>query len=193
MDETTCISRTVSGAAFGAATGANAAAAPRINETMKSFMLPVCDFRVIHAIDGLKHPEEGEGNQHWWIFWAPLAVTLTGFLVATFTYFFNRGFGKKIADSGGPLHSLFANKWYFDEIYNATLVRGTRMLGDFLWKTGDKKIIDGLGPNGVAGTTLAAARRLAKGQSGFLYHYAFVMLIGVLGFTLWIMIGQGGL
>ena len=140
------------------------------------------DNNVIHAIDGLKHPEEGEGNQHWWIFWAPLAVTLTGFLVATFTYFFNRGFGKKIADSGGPLHSLFANKWYFDELYNATLVRGTRMLGDFLWKTGDKKIIDGLGPDGITSVVRWGSRRLSAMHTGYLYHYAFVIIGAALVF-----------
>ena len=140
------------------------------------------DNTVIHSIDELKHAGEGHENPHWWVFWAPLAVTLTGFLIATFTYLFNRGFGARIAASGGPLHSLFANKWYFDEIYNATLVRGTRLLGDIFWKTGDKKIIDGLGPDGVTALVRWGSRRLSAMHTGYLYHYAFVIICAALVF-----------
>ncbi|WP_084396073.1 NADH-quinone oxidoreductase subunit L [Henriciella aquimarina] len=131
------------------------------------------DNDVIHNVEVLK---EADPNPHWWVFWAPLAVTLTGFLIATFTYLFNRGFGRKIAESGGPLHSLFANKWYFDEIYNATFVRGTSWLGGFFWKTGDKKIIDGLGPDGITSLVRWGSRRLSAMHTGYLYHYAFVII-----------------
>ena len=124
---------------------------------------------------------------------SPFIATVFGFLLAIWFYLINEGMGARIAARGGPLHSFLYNKWYVDEIYHFVFVRGAKALGDLFWKIGDVKLIDGLGPNGVAGTTLAAARRLAKGQSGFLYHYAFVMLIGVLGFSLWILIGQGGL
>ena len=117
-----------------------------------------------------------------WVFWAPLIVTVTGFLIATFTYLFNRGFGAKIAASGGPLHSLFANKWYFDEIYNATFVKGTSWLGGFFWKTGDKKIIDGLGPDGVTSLVRWGSRRLSAMHTGYLYHYAFVIIGAALVF-----------
>ena len=140
------------------------------------------DNTIIHTIDELKHAGEDHANPHWWVFWAPLAVTLTGFLIATFTYLFNRGFGARIAASGGPLHSLFANKWYFDEIYNATLVRGTRLLGDVFWKTGDKKIIDGLGPDGVTSLVRWGSRRLSAMHTGYLYHYAFVIICAALVF-----------
>ncbi|WP_084421912.1 NADH-quinone oxidoreductase subunit L [Henriciella litoralis] len=117
-----------------------------------------------------------------WVFWAPLFVTVTGFLIATFTYLFNRGFGARIAKSGGPLHSLFENKWYFDEIYNATIIRWTRVLGDFFWKTGDKKIIDGLGPDGVTSLVQWGSRRLSAMHTGYLYHYAFVIIGAALVF-----------
>ncbi len=70
-------------------------------------------------------------------------------------------------------------------------MRGTALLGDFFWKVGDKRAIDGLGPNGVAGTVMAGARRIARLQSGYVYHYAFVMLIGVLGLALWLIAGAG--
>jgi NADH-quinone oxidoreductase subunit L len=126
---------------------------------------------VIHDIDKLK-----KDAAYWWVFWAPVIVTVAGFLVATFTYLFNRGIGKRVAQTGGPLHSLFYNKWYFDEIYNATLVAGSAWLGNLFWKTGDKRIIDGLGPDGVTAAARWGARRLSAMHTGYLYHYAFVII-----------------
>lgn len=125
-----------------------------------------------------------------WVLWAPLAVTVFGFLLATFTYFFNRGVGKRIADSGGPLHSLFSNKWYFDEIYNATLIKGSAFLGD-MFSIGDKKVIDAIGPDGVAEVTSISARRLSKMHTGYLYHYAFVIIGAALifGAIIWLKVG----
>lgn len=125
---------------------------------------------VIHDIDEMKHQA-----QYAWVFWAPLVVTIAGFLIATFTYFFNRGFGKRLADSGGPLHSLFENKWFFDEIYNATIIRASAWLGDIFWK-GDKKVIDRVGPDGVSGLVQWGSRRLSAMHTGYLYHYAFVII-----------------
>ncbi|MHA6288682.1 NADH-quinone oxidoreductase subunit L [Maricaulis sp. CAU 1757] len=137
----------------------------------------------------------GHGAAHppVWVLLAPFAVTLLGFLGAVYAYLIREGLGARIAARGGPLHAFLYNKWYVDEIYHFVFVRGARGLGDLFWKIGDVKLIDGLGPNGVAGTTLATAKRIASGQSGFVYHYAFVMLIGILGFTLWIVAGAGGL
>ncbi len=125
-----------------------------------------------------------------WVILAPLVVTVIGFLIATFTYFFNRGFGKRIADSGGPLHALFSNKWYFDEIYNATLIKGSAMLGNLFWKA-DKKIIDRLGPDGVTYLTRWSARRLSAMHTGYLYHYAFVIIGAALvfGAVMWLRAG----
>ncbi len=74
------------------------------------------------------------------------------------------------------------NKWYFDELYQITFVAGAKALGDLFWKVGDQKIIDGLGPNGVAKVSSLLGARLGKVQTGYLYHYAFVMLLGVAGF-----------
>ena len=125
-----------------------------------------------------------------WVLYAPLVVTIGGFLIATFTYYFNRGVGKRVADSGGPLHSLFYNKWYFDEIYQATLIKGSAMLGNLFWKA-DKKIIDGIGPDGVVAVTKASAGRLSKMHTGYLYHYAFVIIGAALVFggILWLRAG----
>ncbi len=126
---------------------------------------------VIHDIDALK-----KDPAFAWVFWAPVIVTVLGFVIATFTYLFNRGIGRKIAANGGPLHGLLANKWYFDEIYNATLVAGLAWLGNTFWRTGDRKIIDGLGPDGVTALTRWGARRLSAMHTGYLYHYAFVII-----------------
>jgi len=125
-----------------------------------------------------------------WVLWAPLVVTIAGFVLASMTYFFNRGVGARIAASGGPLHALFSNKWYFDEIYQATLVRGSAFLGNIFWKA-DKKIIDGVGPDGVAWFAGFSARRLAKLHTGYLYHYAFVIIGAaiVFGAILWLRAG----
>jgi NADH-quinone oxidoreductase subunit L len=127
-----------------------------------------------------------------WVLFAPVGVTAIGFVLAYWFYVVKEGLPARIAAQNGPLHRFLSNKWYFDEIYDFVFVRGTRALGDLFWKGGDQKIIDGLGPNGVAATVMGGARRIARMQSGYLYHYAFVMLIGVLLLTIWLIAGVGG-
>ena len=114
-----------------------------------------------------------------WVKWAPLVLTLIGTFVAVWFYILHAGLARRMADRGGPLHAFLYNKWYFDELYQATFVRGAKALGDLFWKIGDIKIIDGLGPNGVAWLSQRVGRRLSIWQSGYVYHYAFVMLLGV--------------
>lgn len=114
-----------------------------------------------------------------WVLWAPLILSGLGFIGAWFTYMYKGGVEKRVKGEGGPLYNFLLNKWYIDELYDATIVRATRWLGDVFWKIGDIGIIDRFGPNGVAGAAMATAKRLSKIQSGYLYHYAFIMLIGV--------------
>ena len=121
-----------------------------------------------------------------WVLWAPFVVTLGGFIVAVMMYQWNNGTQKRIDAEGGPLYKFFLNKWYIDELYDATIVRGTRALGDLFYKIGDIKIIDGWGPNGFAKIAMAGGRRLSKFQSGYVFQYAFVMLIGVAGLIAWV-------
>ncbi|HEX4199047.1 MAG TPA: NADH-quinone oxidoreductase subunit L [Caulobacteraceae bacterium] len=116
-----------------------------------------------------------------WEVWAPLAVTILGFLVAFWMYIQNEGLGARLAARRGPLYLFIYNKWFFDELYDLTFVRGAKALGDLFWKVGDKRIIDGLGPDGVAWLSARFGRRVGKLQSGYVYHYAFVMLLGVAG------------
>ena len=68
------------------------------------------------------------------------------------------GLGAKLAASGGPLYVFFYNKWFFDELYQATFVRAAKLLGDLFWKGGDQKIIDGLGPDGVSALSVQVGR-----------------------------------
>ncbi len=123
-----------------------------------------------------------------WVVLAPLVASVLGLLVAAYMYLLKEGLGARLAARKGPLYTFFYNKWFFDELYNATFVRAAKWLGDVFWKVGDQKIIDGLGPNGVSAASYALGRRAGLFQSGYVYHYAFVMLLGVAGllsYALW--------
>jgi NADH-quinone oxidoreductase subunit L len=85
----------------------------------------------------------------------------------------------RAAEAFRPIYLLFYNKWYFDELYDRIFVKPAFWIGRLLWKGGDGAIIDGLGPDGLAATTLAAAKRAGRLQTGYVYHYAFAMMIGV--------------
>ncbi len=87
------------------------------------------------------------------------------------------------------LHKLFFRKWFFDEAYNATFVKNAICAGNVFWKT-DKEIVDGLGPDGVAARSLDVGAIMRRAQSGFVYHYAFVMIVGVFCFVSWFFFRQ---
>ena len=127
-----------------------------------------------------------------WVLWAPLLMSVLGLILAWFTYIYKNGVEKRLKAEGGPLYNFLLNKWYIDEIYEATIVRATRWLGDVFWKVGDIGIIDRFGPNGVAAAAMAGAKRLSKIQSGYLYHYAFIMLIGVAAIVALVIRTMGG-
>lgn len=118
-----------------------------------------------------------------WVKWSPLIASLIGLLIAVYVYLIkgNDRLGLKLAERKGPLYVFFYNKWFFDELYAATFVRFAKFLGDLFWKGGDQKIIDGLGPDGVSAVSYEVGKRTGKLQTGYLYHYAFVMLLGVAG------------
>jgi NADH-quinone oxidoreductase subunit L len=89
------------------------------------------------------------------------------------------------------LYQFLLNKWYFDELYDLIFVRPAKWIGRFLWKVGDGYIIDGFGPDGVSARVLDVTRNVVRLQTGYLYHYAFAMLIGVAGLITWFMFGAG--
>jgi NADH-quinone oxidoreductase subunit L len=116
-----------------------------------------------------------------WVTWSPLAVTAIGFVAAWYAYIRHEGMGARIAAGKGIVWSFLYNKWYFDELYQLVFVNTAKVLGDLFWKVGDKALIDGLGPDGVSSATYAIGKATARLQTGFVYHYAFVMLLGVAG------------
>jgi len=116
-----------------------------------------------------------------WVVWAPLVLSIGGLLGAYYVYVMHEGLGARIAARRGPLWILFYNKWFFDEIYDVIFVKSAKALGDFFWKTGDQTIIDGGGPNGLAAISAFIGKRVGRWQTGYVYHYAFVMLLGVAG------------
>jgi len=133
-------------------------------------------------VGGDNHVLHESHNVPTWVKWAPLIVTLLGTFIAYWLYVVKEGAAKQMADRKGPLWTFLYNKWFFDELYDAVFVKGAKAIGDFFWKIGDVKIIDGLGPNGAAWASLKSGGWLSRFQSGFVYFYAFVMLIGVAAF-----------
>ena len=115
----------------------------------------------------------------WWLAQSPLIVSILGLLFAAWMYIVKEGIGAKWAAAKGPVYLFLYNKWFFDELYDATFVRAAKFLGDLFWKGGDQKLIDGLGPDGISALSLRVGKGAGRLQSGFLYHYAFVMLLGV--------------
>ena len=109
-----------------------------------------------------------------WVVLAPAGAWITGLFFAVVFYLLAPSVPRKMAANGGPMHSFLYHKWYFDEIYNFIFVKGAALLGDLFWKVGDKKIIDGLGPDGVTSVAKAGAGGLSRLQTGYLFHYALV-------------------
>jgi NADH-quinone oxidoreductase subunit L len=114
-----------------------------------------------------------------WAKLLPLGGALLGIAVTYQMYIRQPGVASALAESQETLYKFLLNKWYFDEIYDFLLVRPAKALGRFLWKTGDGQVIDAFGPDGLATSTRLLARRASALESGYLYHYAFAMLIGV--------------
>ncbi|HEX6956827.1 MAG TPA: NADH-quinone oxidoreductase subunit L [Ferrovibrio sp.] len=114
-----------------------------------------------------------------WVKFGPIVVGLVGVAVAWWAYIRDPELPARAAKQQAVLHQFLLNKWYFDEIYDFIFVRPAMWLGRLLWKGGDGRIIDGLGPDGFAATVVRLARRASVLQSGYVYHYAFAMLIGV--------------
>jgi NADH-quinone oxidoreductase subunit L len=115
-----------------------------------------------------------------------------GFLVSWLFYVRRPYLPVELANQHQLLYQFLLNKWYFDELYDLIFVRPTKWLGRFLWKVGDGYVIDGFGPDGVSKWVLDVTRNVVRLQTGYLYHYAFVMLIGVAGLITWFMLGLGG-
>ena len=113
-------------------------------------------------------------------------------LAVSYLFYIRRPYlPEELANQQPLLYEFLLNKWYFDELYDLIFVRPAKWIGRFLWKFGDGYIIDGFGPDGVSAWVLDITRNVVKIQTGYLYHYAFAMLIGVAGLITWFMFGFG--
>jgi NADH-quinone oxidoreductase subunit L len=134
-----------------------------------------------------------EGELPVWVELAPLTVTIIGFAIAFYYYILHPDLPRKLAAKRGMLYLFLFNKWYFDELYDFIFVRPAFFIGRFLWKKGDGMIIDGLGPDGISARVMDAARGAVKLQSGYVYHYALAMLLGVVALATWFVATGGAL
>ena len=128
-----------------------------------------------------------------WVALAPTVAMAAGFGVAWYFYITNPLVPFGLAKRFRGAYLFLLNAWYFDALYDALFVRPAKRLGRFLWKTGDGAIIDGIGPDGIAARVINITNRVVKLQSGYIYHYAFVMLVGVAIIITYFIFASGGL
>ena len=122
-----------------------------------------------------------------WVVWLPTLMMAIGLGVAYWFYILDPSRPVRLAARHDFLYRFLLNKWYFDELYDLIFVRPAMWIGRFLWKRGDGWLIDGFGPDGVSARVLDVTQRVVRLQSGYLYHYAFAMLIGVAILITWLM------
>jgi NADH-quinone oxidoreductase subunit L len=118
---------------------------------------------------------------------APAIVMITGFLIAWFAYIRDTSIPARFTAQWGVLYRFLYNKWFFDEAYNVLFVRPALALGRIFWKRGDEKTIDRFGPDGAAALARGGNFLTARLQTGYLYTYALVMLLGLAAATTWAM------
>jgi NADH-quinone oxidoreductase subunit L len=119
----------------------------------------------------------------------PTVMMALGLLVAWQFYIRRPDLPDSLAKQHDMLYRFLLNKWYFDEIYDFLFVRPAFWLGRLLWRGGDGWLIDGFGPDGVSARVIDVTNRVVRLQSGYVYHYAFAMLIGVAALITWFMFG----
>ncbi|MFO1112417.1 MAG: NADH-quinone oxidoreductase subunit L [Rhodospirillales bacterium] len=181
----------------------------RVHESPKVMLVPMLVLAVGAVLAGLLAADMMIGH-HWEDFWrgsivilpehpavehahdvplwvklAPLVVGLAGIALAYVLYMFTSGIPAMLAARFRAVYEFLLNKWYFDELYDGVLVRPAFRIGRGLWKGGDGALIDGVGPDGVAAAAVRVARGAVRLQTGYIFHYAFAMLIGVLILVTW--------
>ncbi|ANN58664.1 NADH-quinone oxidoreductase subunit L [Mesorhizobium sp. 2RAF45] len=147
-------------------------------EFWKASLFTLPDNHILHEIHELPL----------WVELSPFIAMLIGFAVAWKFYIRSPELPRSVAANHRLLYAFLLNKWYFDELYDFLFVRPAKRLGHFLWKTGDGTVIDGLGPDGISARVVDVTNRVVKLQTGYLYHYAFAMLIGVAALVTWMML-----
>ena len=122
-----------------------------------------------------------------WVKLAPGTVMIIGFLIALHAYIRHPEAPARFVGQWGVLYRFLYNKWYFDELYDVIFVRPSLWLGRVFWKKGDEGTIDRFGPDGAAALVKGGTLVTARLQSGYLYSYALVMLLGLAAFATWMM------
>jgi NADH-quinone oxidoreductase subunit L len=128
-----------------------------------------------------------------WVELAPTILTILGFGVAYYYYILHPELPAQMLKKRNIVYLFFYNKWYFDELYDFIFVRPAMWIGRMLWKVGDGVIIDGFGPDGIAARVLDVTRGAVRMQSGYIFHYALAMLIGVFAIATWFTFNGGAL
>jgi len=149
-------------------------------------------FRTSLKIGGDNHILEAMEHVSWIVSLLPTLMMVIGFAIAWQFYVRRPELPAELQRQHMPLYRFLLNKWYFDELYDFIFVRPAIVIGRLFWKGGDGWLIDGFGPDGVSARVLDVTRHVVGLQTGYLYHYAFAMLIGVAAFITWFMFAGGG-
>jgi NADH-quinone oxidoreductase subunit L len=121
----------------------------------------------------------------------PTIAMALGWGIAAYIYLLHPHIAPRLAREHSALYQFLLNKWYFDELYDLIFTRPALWLGRVLWKGGDGYVIDGFGPDGISARVLDVTRNVVRLQTGYLYHYAFAMLIGAAALITWFMFAGG--
>ena len=126
-----------------------------------------------------------------WVKYLPIFLAILGILCAYLFYILNPNLPKILSKKFSPIYNLFFNKWYFDELYDYLFVKSFIKFGNYFWKKGDEGTIDRFGPNGISKLVKNISSKSIIIQSGYIYHYAFAMLIGLVVLITWLLLDYG--
>lgn len=121
-----------------------------------------------------------------WVKLAPLVAALSGIFFAYVVYVWAAGLADRLVALFSGIHRVLFNKYYIDELYQRLFVRPAAALGWSFWQVGDNRIIDGFGPDGIAATAQRFGQQVMKLQTGYVYHYAFAVVLGLVVFLFWV-------
>ena len=133
---------------------------------------------LIHALHGVPY----------WVKYSAFVVMVLGFVGAYIAYIAKPDIPAKFVATFGALHNFVFRKWYFDELYDAIFVKPAFWLGRQLWKLGDIGFIDRFGPNGIAAAVQRGSVAAKTIQSGYLYTYALIMLLGLIAAVTYVLL-----
>ena len=126
-----------------------------------------------------------------WVKLSPFVAMLLGFILSYIFYIWRTDLPQKLAKNQRPLYLFLLNKWYFDEVYEILFVRSAKFFGRLLWKKGDGTVIDGFIDNLSMVFIPLLTRLVGRAQSGYIFTYAFAMVLGIVVLITWMTLGTG--